>query len=540
MTPRNGWTLLPLLLIAAPAIGAASAPAMPAERPYDGRGIHPTDPTWGAANTPFLRLVPANYADGISEPIGQDRRLVMPGAREVSSSMFAQQGAMPNAMRASDFLWAWGQFVDHDFALTLAADPDEPLDIPIPPWDVYFDPTGSGDVWLPFLRSAWDPSSGINRARPRQQLNATTAYLDASMVYGPERSRALALRRRDATGMLRTSRGHMLPFNTRGLPNAGGTGRRLYLAGDIRANEQTALTALHTLFLREHNRIALELRKTRPPLSGDEIYAEARDRVAALVQVITYEEFLPTLLGPSPLPVYGGFRPDTNPSLANSFATALYRVGHTMVSPVLRRTGADGYPIPQGDLPIERAFFAPWELTPKIGIEPYLRGLASGTAQEVDTHVIDGLRNLLFGPPGGGGLDLVSLNIQRGRDHGLGTYNDARAAFGLPRARRFRDITSDPELTNGLAAMYRSPDTLDLWVGALAEDHVPGTMVGPLLRIALIDQFTRLRDGDPYWYEARFGGATLRRLRETRLADVIRRNTTIGPAELRDDVFRLR
>lgn len=540
MNRRCRWLVLPcLLLLAGPAAGTADdAASPPRHRPHDGRGIHPTDPSWGAAGEPFLRLVATRYADGVSEPIGQDRRVRMPGPRLVSNAMFDQREPMPNALQASDMLWAWGQFIDHDMALTLTAEPAEELDIPIPIGDPLFDPEATGRMWIPFQRSAWDPASGTSRSNPRQQINSVTAFLDASMVYGADLERAAALRRRDATGMLRTSRGRMLPFNTRGLPNAGGNRRDLYLAGDIRANEQVGLLALHTLFVREHNRIARELRRVRPPLSGDEIYAEARDRVAALIQVITYEEFLPALLGRSPLPRYREFDPAVDPTIANVFAAAAFRVGHTMVSPTLRRTGADGLSIVEGDLPLERAFFAPEELTPRIGIEPYLRGLAAGTAQEVDTHVIDGLRNLLFGPPGAGGLDLVSLNIQRGRDHGLGSYNDTRAAFGLPRARRFADITGNAEVAAELAAMYRSPDDLEVWVGALAEDHVPGAMVGPLVRTVLIDQFARLRDGDPWWYERRFSGAILRRLRETRLVDVMRRNSDISRESVQDDVFR--
>ena len=37
-------------------------------------------------------------------------------------------------------------------------------------------------------------------------------------------------------------------------------------------------------------------------------------------------------------------------------------------------------------------------------------------------------------------LDLCAINIQRGRDHGLPSYNEARLAFGLSRVSRFEDI----------------------------------------------------------------------------------------------------
>ena len=119
--------------------------------------------------------------------------------------------------------------------------------------------------------------------------------------------RAAALRTNDGTGRLLVSEGDLLPFNTPGLPNAGGTGPELFLAGDVRANEQVGLAALHTLFVREHNRLAQEMAANDPSLTGEEIYQEARRIVGALIQVITYNEFLPALLGPNALRPYRGY-----------------------------------------------------------------------------------------------------------------------------------------------------------------------------------------------------------------------------------------
>ncbi len=70
-----------------------------------------------------------------------------------------------------------------------------------------------------------------------------TAFLDGSVVYGSDQERADSLRTFSG-GLLQTSEGDLLPFNVDGLENAGGTFESLFLAGDVRANENVALTSI--------------------------------------------------------------------------------------------------------------------------------------------------------------------------------------------------------------------------------------------------------------------------------------------------------
>src|SRR5262249_19571280 len=126
-------------------------------------------------------------------------------------------------------------------------------------------------------------------------------------------------------------------------------------------------------------------------------------------------------------------------------------------------------------------------------------------------------------------------NIQRGRDHGLADYNTVRAAYGLPRVTSFAGITSDKDLQQKLKDAYGSVNNIDLWVGALAEDHVPGSSTGPLTRRILADQFERLRDADRFWYQRVFSGAQLTLLENTKLSDIIERNS--GVEGLQANVF---
>ena len=157
----------------------------------------------------------------------------------------------------------------------------------------------------------------------------------------------------------------------------------------------------------------------------------------------------------------------------------------------------------------------------------------------MDPYVIDDVRNFLFGSPGSGGFDLAALNVQRGRDHGLASYNALREAMGFERARDLGDVTRDPDMRARLEAAYGDVEKLELWVGGLAEDPAPGAIVGPLIRAILVDQFTALRDGDRFWYANVLPENVARFLeRTTRLSTIIRRNTSIG-REIPDDVFRV-
>lgn len=509
-----------------PAPNAAAAHFPDESRTIDGAGNNAANPTWGSVDEAMLRLGTPAYADGVSTPAGDDR----PSARAVSNAVIAQSASIVNEKNASDFLWQWGQFVDHDIDATPVADPSEPLDIVVPTGDAWFDPDSDGDKTIPLDRSAYVTIDGV-----RSQFNEITAYIDASNVYGADETRANALRALDGTGRLATSDGDLLPFNTPGLPNAPVNSDTLFLAGDIRANEQVALTAMHTLFVREHNRIADSIRDAMPDLSGDEVYELARAIVGAEMQAITYREFLPVFLGPDALPPYDGYKPGVNAGIANEFATAAYRVGHSMLSHELLRLDADGNEIAAGHLTLATGFFNPQAIIDE-GIDPLLRGLASQTCQRVDAYLIDDVRNFLFGPPGSGGFDLASLNIQRGRDHGLPTLNQMRRELGLTAYATFDDVTSDAAVAANLASVYASVEDIDLWVGGLAEDHVAGAMVGETWLVILRDQFVRLRDGDRFFYRAYLPRPLVNYVNGMTLSRVIRANTGIGD-ELSGNVF---
>ena len=202
-------------------------------------------------------------------------------------------------------------------------------------------------------------------------------------------------------------------------------------------------------------------------------------------------------------------------------------MGHTLLSSQFQRLRANGQSIPAGPLPLADAFFSP-DTFVASGLAPLLRGLARQPAQEIDPHIVDDVRNFLFGAPGQGGFDLASLNLQRGREHGLPGYNQVRVDVGLPALTSFAEVNPDPGVQAALAAAYATVDDIDVRVGGLSEAHAPGAMVGETLLAILGDQFERARDGDRFWYQIYLPLPFRVLVERSTLARIIRRNTAGG------------
>ena len=502
-------------------------------RSSDGRYNNPGHSDWGKAGTQLLRRTTVSYMDRVSAA-----PTWLPNARSISNSAMAQDSSVLNAAMSSSMLWQWGQFLDHDISHTPPIVPVEFLPIAVPLGDPVFDSAQTGQATLRFVRSEFYRGTGAGPDNPREQVNNLTAFIDASQVYGSNGARARALRINGGTGKLRASGdGRFLPYNLDGLENEGGNQRRdLFLAGDVRANEQVGLTALHTLFMREHNRLAEETARQHPHLDGDSIYEIVRKIVGAQMQVITFNEFLPLILGPDAIDPYEGYDPSVDPTITNEFSTSAFRVGHTMLPPELLRISASGN---EDEISLADAFFDP-TLPVDRGISEFLVGLTVQQAQEVDLLIVDEVRNLLFREQGVRGMDLAALNIQRNRDHGVADYNSVRQAYGLTTVTDFSGVSSDPDVQQKLRETYGEVGDSELWVTGLAEDHVEGAMVGKTFHSIISEQFHRLRDGDRFWFENdpyfRTNPELLDELRATTLAEIIRRNTSISN-EISDDVF---
>src|SRR5262249_11770950 len=354
--------------------------AVPATfRSIDGTGNNVANPDWGSTGEALLRIGPIRYADGISAPAPQGA-VGRPSARTISDTIVDQGDAdIISDRQLSAMAYAWGQFIDHDMDLTTnATNPTEPFNIVVPndpnfPDDPFATANG-GPGLIFFNRSEHVPGTGTSN--PRQQPNDITAFLDASMVYGSNSVVADALRTHSG-GRLKTSPGpdgvigtpdDWLPFNNQtyfpgfhanGDPNNPAAfaiandshivpNDQLFMAGDVRVNENIELTSLHTLFVREHNRIANAIRSANPFLGDELIYQLARQQVFAEIESITYNEWIPAILGPNALPAYTGYKPNVNPGIANEFSTALFRVGHSMLGDDVEFIRNDGTEVRDG------------------------------------------------------------------------------------------------------------------------------------------------------------------------------------------------
>jgi hypothetical protein len=546
-------------------------------RTIDGSGNNVDHPDWGMAGIDLLRTSPVAYADGISAPSTPNTL----SARQISNDLNNQSDPIfsgldnlggPQSRSLSDFAYVWGQFTDHDLDLTptQSGPGAETFDIPA-------DPTRPDDRMgvEPFTRSVFDPKTGTSTDNPRRQINVNTSFQDLSQVYGSTDFVADALRTH-AGGQLKTSPGDLLPFNdttyftaeqlaalnmandAHQVPDS-----QLFVAGDVRANENVELTALHILFLRNHNRLATQLQSRHPRWTDEHLYQEARKLNIAESEIVTYTEFLPAIFGSNPLPEYTGYHSDVNPAIATEFSTVGFRFGHSLLSNTVGRNENDGTNIedvnPHGaGVNLLEDFFRPDLINPdgvtvnlvdrngmadphtSSNVDAIVKADADNAANEMDLLLIDEIRNGLFSIPFAPGTDLAARDVQRTRDHGIGTYNQVRVAYGLPPATTFAMISSDPDAQAALQDTYGTPDQVDPFEGMLAEDHIPGTDTGPTERAIVLDQFQRLRDGDRFFYlNEQFTLEELALIRQgNSLAKVIKNNTDI--TNLQGNVFFFR
>uniref|UniRef100_A0A0K0EPD7 peroxidase n=1 Tax=Strongyloides stercoralis TaxID=6248 RepID=A0A0K0EPD7_STRER len=476
-------------------------------RTFDGTCNNLQNPLKGAAFKQYLRLLPPAYDEGsMGEPVDSITP-IRPSAREACRLLLSSNQVVSHDS-VNTLIMQFGQFLSHDMSKTTlqpttqckTCSPVQSRCIPIKisPKDV--NESFKKKECLKMSRSA--PVCGTGQTTPRQQLNENTGFIDGSTIYGSS-SKDLHKFREGRTGFLKMTAFNskmFLPFDTSKCISKQSCVAS-FVTGDIRGNLFIGLASIHMLFAREHNRIARTLQALNPSWSGDRIFQEARKINGGILQHIVYKEYLPKILGTSMDNVigkYNGYDPNVDPTISNVFVSAGFRFGHGMIQEVFKRVDESGKTISDGSFTFSDGVFKSAKLLFEGGIDPVIRGLMLQQVKRPH-RMTPSITEKMFGS-----TDLGAVNINRGREHGTPSYNSWREFCGSKKATTFEEFSDhilDKNVRNGLAKAYKSPDDVDLYVGAMLEDPVVGGLIGSTLSCIIGNQFKRSRDGDRFYYE---------------------------------------
>uniref|UniRef100_A0A0C9R1B3 Pxd_2 protein n=1 Tax=Fopius arisanus TaxID=64838 RepID=A0A0C9R1B3_9HYME len=526
-------------------------------RTIDGSCNNPDNPRWGSALTAYSRILFPSYADGIQQPRGASQRPhVLPGARLVSTRL-SRSNDQSDVFKTLAVM-QWSQFIANDMAHTVvrkmvtmkepisccSSDGRSPAPRYLHPHCAHISVPEEDPVYgqhaircmnyvrsMPVLKT--DCSFG-----PMEQMNQVTHFLDGSTVYGSDNDRAEELRTFQG-GKLRVENLNGFSY----LPRAQNSADvcedpdNCYRAGDDRVNFEPHLAVMHTIWLREHNRIAEELSKINPTWSDEKLYQESRRIVIAEIQHITYKEWLPTILGSKYARTLGfvssndqdrvNYNSYEDPAVSNEASTAVLRFLNSLKRGQLSMT--DDERRNNGSLKLSEYFYKPKIIESDGVFDGLLRGLTSQTSGKMDINFAPVMTQGLYRTSNNElGLDIISLDIQRGRDHGIPGYNHYRKYCGLLSAKTFDDMLDHipRETVRKLAELYNHPNDVDLIVGGMAEMPVENSILGPTFKCLLSEQLARTRWTDRYFYDSAaqprpFVNEQLTQIRRVTLARII-------------------
>ncbi|KAH6921700.1 hypothetical protein HPB50_004118 [Hyalomma asiaticum] len=310
------------------------------------------------------------------------------------------------------------------------------------------------------------------------------------------------------------------------------TGEICFRGGDERVNEHPALTSMHTVWLRQHNRIARRLQQLNTHWDDERLFQETRRIVGAQWQHIIYSEWLPPILGPDAMVRYqlvptgrSRYAPDVDATVLNEFAAAAFRLGHTLIDGVFQRIDIDGQRSP---FELQDFYFFPFYLY-HGDMDNIIRGLLRHPGQHYDSFITEGVTHHLYRLRNDSyGLDLIALNLQRGREHGLRPYVDYLQYCTGYQATTFEDLLqyTPAHIVQLYSTLYDDVTDIDLFTGGITETSVQGGLVGPTFACILGQQFRRLKFGDRFYYEhegqaGSFAPEQLQEIRKTTLAHIL-------------------
>lgn len=465
---------------------------------------HATNPLFGTSMQPLMHPVPLN------RPNPKKLLAITPNVREVSDTLVKSSHRTAAPFDVNMLFVVFGQFLDHDIVLTPTdhTSKDSTSQILNPTTGLSMNFARSATLQYSYSDCCEKPYSdkSVWEGPP---FNRITSFIDGGTVYGSNHLRANVLRMfRDGEIDMKQNGDEMflplnhpehLLFQLHNEPNNEDT--TLFVAGDERSNENILLTAVHTLFSREHNRVCRLLhswlvskgKSGKELLKDDWMYLAARMIVTAEIQSVVYNDFLPLLLGKDALPPYKGYDPNVDARISTLHSSFAYRWGHSAVWESYNFKDRSGKRL---RFQLRDLFFNP-KLFVQIGVRGISDTMIVTSASDVDEQVIDSLRDVLFNPPGKHVLDLVSLNMHRARDLGIPGYLDLQKQFGTGSG--LNNIK--PDLRDRLVRAYGDTEKIDPFIGGLSEEKKNGSLLGPLFWEINRDQFLRLRDGDRFFYK---------------------------------------
>jgi Ca2+-binding RTX toxin-like protein len=567
----------------------------------DGDGISTND--IGERGDAFVRITPARYVTNNSDgslgapfggPPGPNGMVLpvapsnpppipvpqpglvgtLPQARAVSDAVMSlapNDQNRPSSFAVNEIFDFFGQILTHDMAEAATA----------PSGDI---PLLMDGLPFPFARTPYE----LDEHGVRQQHNEETSFLDLSMVYGNTQAR-LDLARDTlpgggesaklllgANGLLPTIKEvgidsgltslQVLQTFTEvgfgGLPNLlnnpnpdPATFENRFYAGDNRVNQQGPLISLQTIWAREHNYQVDQLTPTAAAQgwTQDQLFEAARAINEAEWQHVVYDEYLPALIGGQAdvlLAAYRATHPDLPAGIINEWTTVAFRFGHDQSSNDYTLLNADGSTYLQISLGAAFGLAAQAQNVPGAGhsaadIDAWIRGLSSQFAQELDGFVADGNRDALFGIPGTT-VDLNAFDIQRGRDHGVWSYNSLRDGLGLSTYASFDAYAAANGYAPGdariaaLKSVYGNDiNKLDSLVGGMLERRYAGSQLGETFTLLTALQFAVLKEGDAFYYENRLADnpELLATIEGTTFAEIMMRNS--GADHMHLDAFHV-
>jgi peroxidase len=477
-------------------------------RTYDGSCNNLVHPWLGKSETPLKRLYPSRYSDFMNEPVYKS----LSGKLLTNPRTIALKVHFPSDVDISvnTLFVFWGQFLDHDLSMTgLITGPDgkpkactcdskdpDCLNIQIPAND----PVYKDQKCMVTPRSSASFPKYNCKLGSREQINLLSHWLDLSQVYGITKEDNAKIRL-GKDGLLKASsipgiRYEHLPLAPKNSSSCQSEkqGSPCFMGTETRLNQNLALMGVHTVMLREHNRIARSLKYMNSRWSDEKVFQETRRLLIAMYQHIVYKDWVPIVIGRKMADFYDcsmssyndyfyGYDKKTNPHISNEFATAAFRFGHTLITSYVIK--ADTALNTMSNMSLADHFLNTKEAFKDYGVDGVLRGTLRQKSTANDGHFTSVINDHLFRNPDKNAetkeFSLSALNINRGRDHALPTYTAYRKLCGLGGSASFNDMDyMHKSNLNGMKSVYENIDDMDLFTGGISEKPVEGGLVGPV------------------------------------------------------------